>query len=223
MVTNYNDLQDGTVLKFVAHSKRVLSIALRYGWLPAARYTNLRDVRSFRRLGFLDIVWRNYDFERHLKIVMAIRPLMTVARDVETRAALPTILEQAWELKRHSENVVIVPKDPEIASDMDSIPREFLLGYSVPSRYGGTTISPFAFKGHRVHLLGGKPDVQRRLADQMQVVSIDCNRFTLDAMFGDYFDGHRFRRHPRGGYERCLRDSIRNINAIWASYPVEGG
>ncbi len=69
--------------KFVAHNKRVISIAERHGWLPAAKYTNLRDVREFDSVGFIDIDWRNYDFSRHLDAVRALRPLMTVARDVE--------------------------------------------------------------------------------------------------------------------------------------------
>ena len=34
------------VLKFVAHSNTAMSIAMEYGWYPAARYTNLRDIRS---------------------------------------------------------------------------------------------------------------------------------------------------------------------------------
>ena len=54
------------VLKFVAHSATVLEIAVQQGWLPGARYTNLRDVKRFPRLGFLDIDWKNYDFSRHL-------------------------------------------------------------------------------------------------------------------------------------------------------------
>jgi hypothetical protein len=52
----------------------------------------------------------------------------------------------------------------------------------------------------------------------MPVVSIDCNRFTLDACFGDYFDGEIFRPHPRGGYIRCLTDSISNITDLWNDY-----
>jgi hypothetical protein len=80
---------------------------------------------------------------------------------------------------------------------------------------------PHVFKG-RVHLLGGRPDVQRRLADAMNVVSVDCNRFTLDAAFGDYFDGEKFRPHPKGGYHRCLRDSILNINRLWETYNSKG-
>jgi hypothetical protein len=67
-------------------------------------------------------------------------------------------------------------------------------------------------------LLGGRPDIQRKLAEEMKVISLDCNRFTYDARFGDYFDGEIFRPHPSGGYERCLRDSIKNINLLWEDY-----
>jgi hypothetical protein len=206
------------VIKFVAHSHRVLRIARRFGWLPGARYTNLRDVRKCDRVGFLDIDWRNYSFRRHLEAAKATRPLVTVALDVEDPQALSRILDQASELGLHCESVIVVPKHPSLRNKLDShIPKRFILGYSVPTRYGGTMIPP-AFFRRPVHLLGGRPDVQRKLAEIMPVVSIDCNRFTLDAAFGDYFDGERFRPHPLGGYEICIRDSIRNINSIWKSY-----
>jgi hypothetical protein len=69
-----------------------------------------------------------------------------------------------------------------------------------------------------VHLLGGRPDEQRRLAKYLNVVSIDCNRFTYDAMYGDYFKVNKFVPHPIGGYENCIRNSIVNINSIWEGY-----
>ena len=121
-------------------------------------------------------------------------------------------------MAQYAKQVIIVPKDPGLGEDMDEIiPEQFILGYSVPSAYGGTTISPDCFR-RPVHLLGGRPDVQRRLAERMHVVSFDCNRFTFDAEFGDYFDGETFRPHPRGGYERCIEDSVNNINLLWETY-----
>jgi len=207
-----------SIVKFVAHSRTVLSIALKYGWMPAARYTNLRDVRHLGSVGFLDIDWRNYSFNRHLDAVTSMRPLMTVARDITNRKELDTILHEASLLAKHTRHVVVVPKDPRLGTGLDKlIPPEFVLGYSVPTRYGATAIPPESFKG-RVHLLGGRPDVQRHIADAMNVISADCNRFTLDATFGDYFDGVIFRPHPKGGYKRCLRDSILNINRLWEHY-----
>lgn len=210
------------VLKFVAHSKRVRTIAHDYGWLPGARYTNLRDVRGVQGLGFLDIQWKKYDFKRHLCAAEAHRPFLTIARDIESLEELSDILEEAEKLSRFCPHVVLVPKDLRLAEIMDrEIPKRYILGYSVPTRYGGTLIPPHCFT-RPTHLLGGRPDIQRALANQMPVVSFDCNRFTLDASFGDYFDGELFRPHPIGGYENCIRDSLKNITLIWNSYEPIG-
>jgi hypothetical protein len=205
-------------MRFVAHSSTVISIAAGFGWRPGARYTNLRDIRHVESVGFLDIDWKQYDFGRHLAVVKRLTPCVTVARDILHPRELRMVLSEAQALAQHACHVVVVPKAPSLGPDlMRKIPASFLLGYSVPTAYGGTSIAPEYFR-RPVHLLGGRPDVQRALADRMPVVSIDCNRFTLDAAFGDYFDGERFRPHPRGGYLRCLRDSLRNINELWRDY-----
>ncbi len=180
-------------------------------------------MREFDRLGFLDINWKDYSFQCHVAAARACQPLVTVARDIEHASQVERVIDQAYELLDYAEQVVVVPKCTRLKSKLDeAIPTEFLLGYSVPTKYGGTRIPPRYFD-RPVHLLGGRPDVQRELAKQMQVVSFDCNRFTLDAAFGDYFDGSRFKPHPEGGYDRCLRESLRNINRIWKSYKGRRG
>lgn len=208
------------VLKYIAHSKKAIAIAQDYGWYPGARYTNLRDVKSFSftHNGFLDIDWKNYDFHRHLDAVAQYKPRLTIARDVECIFTLEGILREAEFLLQHCDHVAIVPKDPNLNGRLNElIPENFVLGYSVQTKYGGTKVSLESFD-RPVHLLGGRPDTQRALAKQLKVFSLDCNRFTLDAQFGDYFDGQTFRPHPSGGYERCLRDSLMNINALWHDY-----
>jgi len=208
------------VIQFVAHGKPVIRLALKQGWRPAARYTNLRDVRGlqFANLGFLDVPWKRYRFDLHVEAVKRTRPFMTVARDVEAAQDLEDILREGEQLQAFCDYVVVVPKDRRLGPDLDRlIPPHMILGYSVPTRYGSTPI-PTKYFTRPVHLLGGRPDVQRRLADSMPVVSVDCNRFTLDARFGDFFDGEKFRPHPRGGYLSCLRDSIRNIGNLWVDY-----
>lgn len=202
-------------VKIVTHSRFVIDRALAHGWEAGARYTNLRDVRHLRRVYFLDIEWARYDFERHLAVAKRVRPQLTVARDVLDADELDATIREAEALARYAATVVIVPKDERlVAVARLGVPRTFRLGYSVATRYGGTSIAPSAFAGP-VHLLGGRPDVQRRLAEEMNVVSLDGNRFTLDAKFGDYFDGVTFRPHPAGGYENCIEDSLRNIGNLW--------
>lgn len=209
---------DRRVWMFTTHSRTVLKQAEAAGWMPGARYTNLRDVRQVTRLGFLDINWKQYDFRKHLAATKATRPLVTVAQDIVRLNSLPRILDQARELALWADHVIVVPKARTLATRIDElIPTDFILGYSVPTKYGGTSISPIHFQ-RPVHLLGGRPDRQRQLARLMPVVSFDCNRFTLDASFGDYFNGQRFVRHPRGGYLNCIRASLRNITKLWSEY-----
>ncbi|WP_454842567.1 DUF6610 family protein [Pseudomonas hormoni] len=210
------------VLKFVAHSKKVISIAKEYGWHPGARYTNLRDVKtfSFNDRGFLDINWKSYSYEKHVEAAAKTSPRLTIARDVECIFSLDKIIKEAEILLKYSGHVAIVPKDTLMNGRLkELIPKEFLLAYSVPTKYGGTKVSIESFD-RPVHLLGGRPDTQRALAEKMKVFSIDCNRFTLDAKYGDYFDGIKFRRHPVGGYEQCIIDSIENIKKIWSGYGI---
>ena len=131
---------------------------------------------------------------------------------------LDSILREAEELEKYADHVIIVPKDKKLIGNLDKlIPEKYLLGYSVPTKYGGTEIPPSEFS-RPTHLLGGRPDTQRNLAGEINVYSFDCNRFTLDASFGDYFVGTKFVPHPIGGYDNCITDSIKKINEIWKNY-----
>ncbi|NJB35287.1 DUF6610 family protein [Croceivirga sp. JEA036] len=206
------------MIKIVNHSKRVLEIASELGWEVGARYTNLRDIKTFKDIAFIDIDWKNYNFKKHLDAVKKVRPKMTVARDIENLDDLDMILKEAEQLEKYCKSIILVPKDKRLIDKLDLLPKKYILGYSVPSKYGKTEIPVEKFRGRKVHLLGGRPDVQRKLARQLNVVSSDCNRFTLDAKFGDYFIGDRFVKHKIGGYENCIKDSILNINKIWEDY-----
>ncbi len=205
---------------YICHSKKAVNIGLEFGWCPGARYTNLRDVKHLGSPQFLDIDWKNYSFDKHLSVAKEHRPELTIARDVECMTSLHEVLKEADQLLEYCDQVAIVPKDPNLASQIKTqIPKRFILAFSVPTKYGGTKI-PTKYFDRPVHLLGGRPDVQRRLADEMKVASLDCNRFTFDAKFGDFFDGKKFVPHPEGGYEKCLRASYQNINQIWENYDL---
>lgn len=207
------------VKKFICHSYHVSSIAMSLGWFPGARYTNLRDIRKYDRLGFLDIDWVSYNYQRHLKVTKDTRPMFTVARDILNIAELDEVLSQAHELSQWADNVIIIPKDPKLITMLpDVIPTQFILGYSVPTKYGKTTLPFKCFRKRRVHLLGGHPLRQRSIARYMNVISLDCNRFTIDATYGDYFDGQIFKPHLVGGYTNCIKDSIISINELWKNY-----
>lgn len=209
-------------VRIITHSKFVIDRALPKGWVAGARYTNLRDVKHLPRVYFIDIDWKRYDFDRHLAVVKKVRPQLTVARDITSADSLDDVIREAELLAKHSGRVVLVPKDERLEHlERLGVPQMFRMGYSVPTRYGGTAISPKRFTGD-VHLLGGRPDVQRKLAEQMNVASLDGNRFTLDAQFGDYFDGSKFKPHPIGGYATCLDESLTQIAKLWEGYAPGG-
>lgn len=64
---------------------------------------------------------------------------MTVAQDIVDAKNLDRILDQAWELASYCQHVVVVPKDPSLAFELNNlVPEQFLLGYSVPTRHGST-------------------------------------------------------------------------------------
>jgi hypothetical protein len=103
-----------TPIRFVTHSKKVQRIAAKEGWLPGARYTNLRDVTTMGRLGFLDIDWKQYNFDKHLWAAKLTRPILTVARDIDDKSQLEEVLNQAAQLRKFAQHVVVVPKDPRL-------------------------------------------------------------------------------------------------------------
>jgi len=94
------------------------------------------------------------------------------------------ILSWAEEFEQHVENVIVIPK----YDCLDKIPEKYILGYSIPTSHGGTPLPIEAFKGRRVHLLGGswrsQLDYLAILGDD--VVSVDNNQIHKIAKFGNF-------------------------------------
>jgi hypothetical protein len=88
-------------------------------------------------------------------------------------------LDFAEELSQYAENVIVIPK----YDCLDKIPDKFMLGYSVPTSHGGTPLPVEAFRGRRVHLLGGSWADQLAYWAHLQdeVVSMDNNHVMLIA------------------------------------------
>ena len=107
--------------KFVCHSHKVQSIAQKYGWYTGARYTNLRDIKEFEKLWFLDINWKSYSFSKHLEVVKMIRPHVTVARDITDIRDTNMILAEAYELAKYVKYIIVVPKDRRASESMSQI------------------------------------------------------------------------------------------------------
>jgi hypothetical protein len=105
------------------------------------------------------------------------RPHAATVLDWERAEQRDEVLGWAEEAAAHVEVVVIIPK---VIGGVDDVPetiggKPVRLGYSVPTRYGGTAVPVWEFGDRPVHLLGGSPHEQMRMARYLNVVSADMN------------------------------------------------
>ena len=172
-------------------------LAVRSGWGYGTRSSDLAcgacGIYAMHRPGFIDNHYENYDHKRHVAVVKHWEPKYATVRDVMSErqcedSGIPyyapeQIFEWADELSEYAENVIVIPKT---VKSIDKVPEQYVLGYSVPTSYGGTPLPIEAFKGRRVHLLGGSPSKQIRYWQAMpdDVVSMDNNYILLTSKFG---------------------------------------
>jgi hypothetical protein len=167
---------------------------LKYGLQSKNRpCINVMHMQS-HKLTFIDNNYFDYNHRQHVGVVQQWKPKYATVMDVitqdqadksgATRYELKQILDWAEELAQYADNVIIIPK----YDCLDGIPEKFVLGYSVPTSHGGTPLPVSAFKGRRVHLLGGSWKAQLAHMAELgdDVVSFDNNYIMKQARFGSY-------------------------------------
>lgn len=214
-----------------ASNPRVIEMARELGWMTGAR-SDGQIYQTHRPLYLLDIHWRDYDWTRHVAIAQAEHPHIAAVPDVETMDALPSVFTQMEELAPFCDYLMVIPKAFGVAK---CLPRligrtPVILGYSVPTRYGGTAVPFHEFDGWPIHLLGGTPRNQRRFASCLRGVrSADGNAATKIAFqFGKYYDEtgkHTLHPSAKDGHRsdelhwECLRRSLTNLRVFWQETP----
>ena len=132
-------------------------------------------------LWFADQAYHAPDRAAYMAALAGHRPRLATVLDLEREEQLPAVLDWAEEAAQHAGRVAIIPKCYGI---IPALPRrigsaDIVLGYSVPSSYGGTAVPCWEFAGWPVHLLGGSPRAQmwtwRHLAGMCDVASADGN------------------------------------------------
>lgn len=146
-------------------------------------------------LQFIDNEFADYNHEIHVDFVKQYSPKYATVRDIMTESqcreagidfySLAQVLEFADELRQHTENVIVIPK----YDCLDDIPADVVLGYSIPTSYGGTPLPIEAFQGRPVHLLGGSWTQQRNALEILgdDVISVDNNQVMLLSGVGSYY------------------------------------
>jgi hypothetical protein len=134
-------------------------------------------------------------------------------------------VSQANRLKNYCEIVLVVPK---VTGQIEMLPAELAIGYSVPTSYGGAQFPIWELTGRRVHLLGGNPHEQikayRYIQSIGQVLSCDGNLAQKIAVERCKFwrqggrNGGQWIDWPVVGkdqYYFVFRESCRNIRQAW--------
>lgn len=147
-------------------------IASECGWLNGAR---LPDTVYDPPLFFADQNYHRPDREEYMRALAEHKPEMATVLDWEQPDQKGEVMAWAQEAAQHVRRVVVIPKLP---GTIDTIPAtiggaEVVLGYSVPTSYGGTEVPLWEFGNRPVHLLGGSPHRQMELAKYLNVVSAD--------------------------------------------------
>lgn len=157
-------------------NKRFAEIAVAHGFLYGAQLpgTIYEDVSP---LHFADQNWKDPQRDVYIDLLKKHRPNVATVLDWEQDEQLPEVLAWAEEAAVYVDTVIIIPK---VMGGIAKLPRtvggkSVRLGYSVPTRHGGTSLPAWEFSGWPIHLLGGSPHKQMRLAHYFDVVSADGN------------------------------------------------
>jgi hypothetical protein len=205
-----------------AGNPRFAQIAIGAGYKYGAQLPNT----IYHAPHFVDQDWRAPDRVRYIAALAEHRPALATVLDLERDEQLPEVLEWAEDAARYvSEAVIIIPKAHGIIAHLPRTigGREVRLGYSVPTKYGGTEVMAWEFSGWPVHLLGGSPGAQMRLTAYFDVRSADGNYAQLMATrYCEYWtargwaelDGHNGHVAHDAPYA-AFALSCANIRAAW--------
>lgn len=173
-------------------NRRFADIAMSHGYSYGSRL----PATVYHPPVFADQEFKKPNRAAYMAALAEHKPRIATVLDLERPEQYDEVIDWANEAAPYVETVVIIPKYDGAISQL---PREVQgrpvrLGFSVPTSYGGTKVDTSEFSGWPVHLLGGHPAEQIRLASHMAVVSADTNYHHKIAFKGEVFL-NRWRRY----------------------------
>lgn len=155
-------------------NKRFAQIAIERGFLYGAQLPG----KTYYDIYFADQNWKKPDRRKYMEEVKKRKPHMASVLDWEKWSQYCIVMEWAEEIAPYVDEVMIVPKIPNSVQSIPNIigGKKVRIGYSVPTRYGGSTINLRELALRPVHLLGGSPHAQLALYTKIpNIVSADGN------------------------------------------------
>lgn len=156
---------------------------------------------------FSDQDWKNPNLEEYRKQISFYKPEIATVLDWEKEEQEHEIFNWIKEISPLVKKLIVIPK----CLIIDKIPVsynnvEIILGYSVPTKYGKTDLSIDLFKDRKIHLLGGSPNKQIGLCNELDVVSIDCNYMSMKAnRFCEAWFNKEFPFTNREKYDKVIK------------------
>lgn len=201
-------------------NRRFAEIAIAHGYTYGAQLPGT----VYFRPEFVDQDWKKPNKERYMACLAEHKPRFATVLDLEQNDQLPEVLAWAEEAAQYlTEAVLIIPKVQGIIAGLPRVigGKQVRLAYSVPTRYGGSSLPLWDFIGWPIHLLGGRPEKQMELAKYLNVASVDGNYFGMKA--------RRFCEHwewpgkwipdggitPDGAHYAAFERSCANIMQAW--------
>lgn len=195
-----------TLIYCAAGNERMAQIAIDAGF----RYGAQLPDTVYHAVHFADQDWKNPVKARYILALAQHRPALATVLDWEREEQLPEVLEWAEEVAPLvGEAVIVIPK---VFGGIARLPRtiggrQIRLGYSVPTRHGGTAVPLSEFVGWPVHLLGGQPHKQMSVTKYLTVVSADGNYAQKMATKYCQFWAPGNARYARNRYWPTLREA----------------
>ena len=202
-------------------NKRFAQIAIDHGFLYGAQLP--RTV--YHPLHMADQDWKRPNRAAYMAALAKHRPRLATVLDLERSDQLDEVLSWAEEAAQYVQCVMLIPK---VFGIIPSLPRriggaDVRLGYSVPTKFGGTELPVWEFAGWPVHLLGGAPHAQMHLTHYLPVVSTDGNYAMLKASkFCEFWTPRGWRSMgsvgvtgQRDAMYEAFRRSCENIMQAW--------
>jgi len=186
-------------------------LAVKSGWKYGVQSSKLTcgsaRIWDTHRPVFVDNEFKDYDHEAHVRYVAYWKPKYATVRDLMTEKQCAAIdvpyysvaetLEMAEEIREAgAERVILIPK----YDCFDQLPEDYVIGFSVPTSYGGSMLPVEKFAGRDVHLLGGGPALQIAYVEAFtdagaKVVSLDNNYMLKVAKWGTFWSENKAAGH----------------------------
>jgi len=188
------------------------TIAAQQQYLAGTRHG---DTVYRQPLYFIDQNWKKPNFISYAKFIEKYKPTMASVIDITDNATLLESLAWAEAIAPFVDYIILIPKI-SVYIPAQLYGKEVVLGYSVPTKYGGTYIDDKYFDKHKVHLLGGSPHVQLGYRGRFNIFSVDVNYHGMMATKFRHYWTNGSRKWIKGDTaEQCFTQSSINIRNEW--------